>query len=63
MQTAADNAAAASRVDPNAKNGPDACIAGFVFRLVTPTDHVCVTQEVRDQVVTDNGLAEARVVP
>jgi len=37
------------------------CAAGYVWRLVVPDDHVCVTRETRDQVESDNKLAPARV--
>ena len=42
---------------------PDACIPGFVWREVVPSDHVCVTPAVRAQVVSDNQLAAARRNP
>ncbi|MER7949666.1 RICIN domain-containing protein [Streptomyces sp. NPDC096079] len=43
--------------------GPDSCVEGYVWRLATPDDHVCVTQEVHDQVVEDNSHAEERREP
>jgi hypothetical protein len=39
-----------------------ACVAGYVWRLAVADDHVCVTQETRDQVESDNKLAPARVM-
>lgn len=38
----------------------DHCIPGFVWRLVTPADHVCVAPRVRTQVRVDNKLAPQR---
>ncbi|MFD8201536.1 RICIN domain-containing protein [Streptomyces sp. NPDC059701] len=43
--------------------GPDSCVEGYVWRLATPEDHVCVDQAVRDQVVEDNSQAEERRDP
>jgi len=40
---------------------PGACVAGYVWRQAAPDDHVCVTQETRNQVESDNKLAPARV--
>src|SRR5262245_18756390 len=37
----------------------DTCAAGYVWRLVVPDDHVCVTRETWDQVESDNRLAPA----
>jgi hypothetical protein len=62
VQTAQDNAAAASRVDPGGAYGPDSCIDGhgWVWRDAGPNDHVCVTGAVRSQAAEDNAAAEAR---
>jgi hypothetical protein len=45
--------------------GPDpgTCRAGFVWREVVPSDHVCVTPETRSQVIEDNRLADSRRNP
>jgi hypothetical protein len=43
--------------------GPNQCLQGFVWRVSTPDDLVCVTPEVREQVAEDNALAEDRVDP
>jgi hypothetical protein len=40
---------------------PGACVAGYVWRLAVVDDHVCVTQETRDQIESDDKLASARV--
>src|ERR1700739_2690203 len=50
----------AARADDSKVQG--ACIAGYVWRLAVPDDHVGVTQETRDQVESDNKLAPARVM-
>ena len=60
-QAASDNAAAASRVDPNGAFGPNTCISGFVWREAGPNDIVCVEPHVRSRVAEDNRLAHARV--
>jgi hypothetical protein len=62
LQTAADNAAAASRVDPGGAYGPDSCIDGFgwVWRDAGPSDHVCVSGAVRSQAAADNAAADSR---
>lgn len=60
-QAAADNRAAASRVDPHGAYGPNTCISGFVWREAGPGDLVCVEPWVRDRVREDNRLAETRV--
>jgi hypothetical protein len=41
---------------------PDACIDGYVWRLAKADDHVCVTQEIADQVIDDNAQRESRWV-
>ena len=54
-QAAADNAAAASRVNPQGgPYGPDTCLQGYVWRQVVTSDHVCVTPATRSQVLADN---------
>jgi hypothetical protein len=60
-QTAADNAQADARRDPNGgPYGPDTCLQGYVWRGVVATDHVCVTPATRSQVAVDNAQAAAR---
>ncbi len=60
---AADNAAAASRVQPEGGPfGPDTCKDGFVWREAQPSDHVCVTVATRTQTSQDNQEAPYRVV-
>ena len=60
-QAAADNAAAASRVDPNGAYGPNTCVQGYVWRVARPEDLVCVEPWVRDRVAADNAAADERV--
>ena len=60
-QAAADNAAAASRVDPGGAYGPHTCVSGFVWREAGPGDVVCVEPSVRSRVAEDNRMAAARV--
>jgi hypothetical protein len=60
-QAAADNAAAASRIDPHGASGPQSCISGFVWREAGAGDLVCVEPSVRSRVAEDNRLAPARV--
>jgi hypothetical protein len=55
---ATTNAAAPSA--PPANVPGDTCISGFVWRGVTPNDHVCVTPQIRTQVQTDNRAAVDR---
>jgi hypothetical protein len=43
--------------------GPDTCKSGFVWREASPTDHVCVTPDVRQQVMADNAQASSRWIP
>jgi len=63
-QAAADNAAAASRRNPNGGPfGPDTCIQGYVWREARPTDHVCVTPATRTQAAQDNAAASSRANP
>jgi hypothetical protein len=52
---AADNAAAASRVEPGGGAfGPDTCKQGYVWREAGPSDHVCVTGATRTQTAQEN---------
>jgi hypothetical protein len=60
-QALQDNAAAASRRNPNGgPYGPDTCLVGYVWREATATDHVCVTGATRDQARSDNAAAASR---
>jgi len=43
--------------------GPNQCKQGYVWRVATPTDLVCVTPEVRAQAADDNAHAAERVEP
>lgn len=44
--------------------GPDTCAEGFVWREACgPTDHVCVTPDIRSQAQQDNQLASHRRKP
>lgn len=58
-QAASDNAAAASRVDPQGAWGPNTCVNGYVWRVARPSDLVCVTPAVRDQTATENANPNA----
>jgi hypothetical protein len=67
-QTAIDNAEAEERKDPacateECEYGPDTCLPGYVWRVITPDDLVCVTPETRAQVEDDNANAEDRIDP
>lgn len=67
-QTADDNARADERRDPicatqDCEFGPDQCLSGFVWRVITPDDLVCVTPETRDQVADDNAHEDERKDP
>jgi hypothetical protein len=53
-QAASDNAAAASRVNPNGAYGPNTCVNGYVWRVARPTDLVCVTPAVRTRTADEN---------
>lgn len=44
-------------------NFADECLQDFVWREATPSDHVCVTPESRDQVRIENSLAAERRSP
>jgi hypothetical protein len=62
-QTRNENAAAASRREPNGgPYGPDTCKQGYVWRETTPSDHVCVTPDVRSMAAEDNRRASERRV-
>jgi hypothetical protein len=68
QQVADDNAQAEDRKDPACANGdcefgPDQCLSGYVWRVITPDDLVCVTPEMRDQVADDNAHVEERKDP
>lgn len=43
--------------------GPDTCRPGYVWREASPTDHVCVHPDDREEVRTDNALAASRRQP
>lgn len=58
QQAAADNAQAASRLNPP---GSDTCAQGFVWREARPTDHVCVTVATRGQTTSDNNQAHTHL--
>lgn len=61
-QTAKDNAAAASRVNPNGGAfGPDTCLQGYVWREAYTNDHVCIPPATRTQAANDNAQAGNRV--
>lgn len=61
-QARQDNAAAASRVDPNGGPfGPDTCLVPWVWREAYSGDHVCVTVETRAQAAADNAQATNRL--
>jgi len=59
---AAENAAAASRRDPNGAYGPMSCISGFVWREAFDGDLACVPPERRAAVAQENRLAPNRTV-
>ncbi len=42
---------------------PDTCLQGYVWREANPSDHVCVTPDVRSQAAYDNSQAAARRSP
>jgi hypothetical protein len=47
----------------NCSYGPDTCVQGFVWRDAGPTDHVCVTPQLRDEARADNAQSGARRSP
>lgn len=51
---------AIASADPALPYGPDTCKQGFVWREVTPADHICVTPQVRAQTSQENQLADQR---
>jgi TIR domain len=63
-QTAADNAAAGSRINPNGgPYGSLTCLQGFVWREALKGDTVCVTPATRAQAAADNAEAPNRRAP
>lgn len=57
----ADNAAAASRVNPGGgAYGPNTCRQGYVWREAFPGDFVCVTPPVRTETRAENAAANSR---
>jgi hypothetical protein len=59
--TAAQNAAAAQKVEPGGgASGPATCKQNFVWRNAYDGDVVCVTVGVRDQAAQDNAAAQSR---
>jgi hypothetical protein len=62
-QVAADNAAAASRVNPaRLVFGPNACQSGYVWRAADDSDYTCVTPDEQSRVAADNAAASSRWV-
>lgn len=62
-QTAQDNAAAASRVNPNGGPfGPKTCLNGYVWREAYTNDQVCVLPATRTEAANDNAQAANRVL-
>lgn len=61
-QAAADNHAAASRIDANGAYGPQSCVKGYVWREAEPDDLVCVTPATRTQTAEDNAKAASRML-
>jgi hypothetical protein len=43
--------------------GPDTCAQGFVWREAIPSDHVCVTPDVRSRTAQENATAVDRRDP
>jgi hypothetical protein len=63
-ETAADNAAALSRINPNGGAfGRFTCLQGFVWREAFNGDTVCVTPATRAQAAADNAQAAQRLAP
>jgi hypothetical protein len=62
-QARVDNREARNRVSPTDRGfGPDTCKAGFVWREACgPSDHVCVTLQVRGQAQADNAARGNRL--
>jgi len=62
QQTAAENASAAARRNPNGgAYGRDTCLEGYVWRDAFRGDRVCVTVDSRNQAAEDNREASSRV--
>ena len=62
-QTAQDNAAAASRINPNGgPYGPNTCLNGYVWREAFTNDQVCVLPATRTEAANDNAQAADRVL-
>lgn len=59
-QAAADNAAAASRRNPNGSFGSDTCVNSYVWREAFTGDHVCVLPQLRSQAAFENSQANLR---
>jgi hypothetical protein len=53
-------AACAVSASAAGSSGPLTCLDGFMWRQATPSDHVCVTPDVRAQAARDNALAAKR---
>jgi hypothetical protein len=43
-----------------AKGSGSSCLSGYVWREASPTDHVCVSPDIRAQSMNDNALAASR---
>lgn len=61
-RAAAENAAAASLIDPLGAYGPYTCINGYVWREAFRGDVVCVTPPRRDAVSVENAMGPSRRV-
>lgn len=59
-QIASENAAAASRTDPNGAWGPATCLPGYVWREAFEGDVTCVTPDRRAAVKAENAAAASR---
>jgi hypothetical protein len=57
------NACPSPATASNCSSGPGTCVQGFVWRQANPSDHVCVSSQVRDQTRNDNAQAAARRNP
>jgi hypothetical protein len=63
QQAADDNAAAASRINPNGgPYGPNTCLNGYVWREAFTDDEVCVLPATRTEAADDNAAAADRVL-
>jgi hypothetical protein len=56
----ASQSATQSQTPSTASSKQHMCRAGYVARLAVPDDHICVTQETRNQVAVDNQLSPSR---